>query len=228
MPDFWQTLSLPWQACLEETWDAYCADTVPVGAVVTDGLGNILARGRNHIYEPHGSNRYLSGTTLAHAEINALIQLERHAPNHFQVNGALIDPHACLLYTSTEPCPLCMGAFYMSGLRELHFASRDPFAGSINLLGKTPYLSRKTIRISGPQHAGLELAIICLYVDYALSAYGKHAQPVFDAWQAAIPGSLEPGGELHRTGQLTRMRQEGIPAAPTFNWLVDYVTDFTR
>jgi tRNA(adenine34) deaminase len=225
LSSFFQSLSLPWQACLTEAWSAYCTDNVPIGAVVTGASGNILSRGRNHIYERFNTDGYISGTTLAHAEVNALIRLERHAPNHFQVNGQIIDPHTCILYTATEPCPLCMGAFYMSGLRELHYASRDPFAGSVNLLGTTPYLSHKRIRVFGPQNPILEQVIMTLYVDYALGAYGELAQPVFDAWQAAVPGSLEPGERLHSTGQLRHLRQEGLEAAVAIDWLVNYLAE---
>ena len=47
----------------------------------------------------------------------------------------------------------------MSGLRELHYASRDPYAGSVNLLGATPYLQRKSIKIVGPELPGLEIVL---------------------------------------------------------------------
>jgi tRNA(Arg) A34 adenosine deaminase TadA len=126
-----------WQACLEEAWLAYCAGCVPVGAVVTDAAGRVLAYGRNQIWDTQGEEGCLSGHPLAHAEINALIQLPKEG----------IDPHTCTLYTTMEPCPLCLGAFYMSGVRQLRYASRDPYAGSTDLLGATPYLRRKPVRV---------------------------------------------------------------------------------
>jgi tRNA(Arg) A34 adenosine deaminase TadA len=33
----------------------------------------IVARGRNRIAEAHGVNRFISGTQISHAELNALI-----------------------------------------------------------------------------------------------------------------------------------------------------------
>ena len=104
---------------------------MPIGAVITDASGQILARGRNHSRD--GGPAPVHSHTLAHAEVNALLAL----------NSDHADPHTCILYTSCEPCPLCFGAFYMSGLRELRYASRDPFGDSVNLLGATPYLKRK-------------------------------------------------------------------------------------
>ena len=54
------------------------------------------------------------------------------------------------LYATLEPCPLCFSALYMSDVRKLVFAAADRYGGSTNLLGATPYLSRKPIEISGP------------------------------------------------------------------------------
>jgi tRNA(Arg) A34 adenosine deaminase TadA len=74
---------------------------VPIGAVVTDANGRILSRGRNRINERDVESEYLHGQTLAHAEINALIALGVHGDKR----------HELALYTTVEPCPLCLGAF---------------------------------------------------------------------------------------------------------------------
>ena len=95
----------------------------------------ILSRGRNRRHEPQGAGNFISGSRLAHAEINALILLPEDHP----------DRHNWILYTTMEPCPLCIGAIYMIGIRQFHYATRDPWAGSVNLLGATPYMSRKKI-----------------------------------------------------------------------------------
>ena len=133
-------LTPPWQACLEEAWSAYCAGCVPVGAVEADDAGLVISRGRNRIWEHQGEANTLYGYALAHAEINALACLPADGK----------DRHSLSLYTTLEPCPLCMGALYMSGLRQLHFAARDAYAGSADMLGATPYLSRKPIRVFSP------------------------------------------------------------------------------
>lgn len=49
-----------------------------------------------------------------------------------------------------------MGAIYMSGLRQVAYAARDPYAGSTNLLGTMPYLSRKPIQVTPPQDQMVE------------------------------------------------------------------------
>jgi len=81
--------------------------------VITDATGQIIARGRNRIYDDVGDGRHLHGHGLTHAEVNALVTVDYTG----------LDRQTCALYTTTEPCPLCIGAFYMSGLRELRYAS---------------------------------------------------------------------------------------------------------
>ncbi len=50
----------------------------------------------------------------AHAEIMA-IRLACRRLNDFQLNG-------CVLYTSCEPCPMCLGAIYWARLAKVFFA----------------------------------------------------------------------------------------------------------
>ncbi len=116
----WHNLSLQWQWCMEEAWASYCKGSLPIGAVVTDEQGNLLARGRNRIYEndiyeDDREDQILRGHRLAHAEMNALIN----------VNWVNVNPYKCTLYTTTEPCPLCVGAIRLTRIRTVHYASRD-------------------------------------------------------------------------------------------------------
>jgi tRNA(adenine34) deaminase len=196
----WEKLDPPWQASLELAWEAYCDDCYPIGAVVTDENGKILTRGRNRIYEKrtrHGRER---GNELAHAEVEALRALDFPA----------IDPHTCILYTTTEPCPMCMGTFYMSGLRTLHFASRDPYAGSVNLLGKTWYLSRKPIKVTGPDPL-LEPIVVALFVEQDVRIHSQElsTELFWEIYRGAIPNGVEFGLDLARKGTLQDLRKRG-------------------
>ena len=75
MVSFWLSLSLPWQACLEQAWLAYTAGSLPIGAVILDADGAIIARGRTRRHDPRTNDGLVSGSKLAHAELNALISL---------------------------------------------------------------------------------------------------------------------------------------------------------
>ncbi len=209
----WSDLLKPWQVCLELAWEAYCDDCIPIGAVVTGPDGEILARGRNRVYEkvkPGGVN----GAALAHAETEALQGLDLDA----------VDPHCCALYTTTEPCPMCMGTFYMSGVRTLHFAARDPYAGSTNMLGTTWYMSRKPIKISGPD-TRLETIVVALFAEQDSHFHNNQfpAGVFWEMYREAIPGGIELGLELARTGVLQGLRKQGATAQEVMEFLLSQV-----
>lgn len=128
----WASLALLWQACIEEAWTAYCHGSLPIGAAITDHAGVVLARGRNRIRETHCDPGLLAGHRLAHAEMNALLALDWSA----------VDPRACTLYTTTDPCPLCVGAARMTRLGAVEYASRDGAAGAADLFTANDFLRR--------------------------------------------------------------------------------------
>ncbi len=206
----WADKVHPWQACLEEAWEACCSGCVPIGAVVTGQEGEILARGRNRIFEDHAPAGMICQNELAHAEMNALISLGIDRG----------DRRTWALYTTTEPCPMCLGAFYMSGIRTLHYASRDPWAGSVNLLGTTPYLSRKPIQVHGPQPGeatgALEGVVFALFVAWECSHYHERFSLVSERMHAISPAAVNAGRLLSETGQLARMIETGCTAAQVY------------
>jgi tRNA(adenine34) deaminase len=208
----WEGLSPLWQACLEEAWAAFCAGSLPIGSVVAGPDGSILARGRNRILESHGETGLLFGHTLAHAEMNALAVL----PNHGMINRT-----ECILYSTMEPCPMCMGAVYMSAVRTIHFAARDAWAGSTNLLKTTPYLSHKPVRAFGPQAGVLEDVLVALMVGFDLKKGREAWNPVFTAWQKDSPRGVQYGRALYETRGLEELRQAGTPAPDVFNYLLN-------
>jgi tRNA(Arg) A34 adenosine deaminase TadA len=67
----------------------------PFGAVVVKD-GQIIGKGNNRVTS--------SNDPTAHAEVEAIRDACRHLGS-FQLEG-------CVLYTSCEPCPMCLGAIY--------------------------------------------------------------------------------------------------------------------
>jgi len=217
---FWDNLSPAWQACLEEAWAADCAGSVPIGAAVADAHGQVIGRGRNRIADksaprdaaPEGdqrANRAVFHHDLAHAELNALLSLpivdwDKTTPNN---------PRQWTLYTTMEPCPLCLGAFYMSGLRQLHYAARDTYAGSVNLLGATPYLSRKPIQVAGPQPE-LEPLSVALAIESLLQGSSmERSQWACDQWRPTVPLGVALGKHLFGHHILQPLRAAQATAA---------------
>jgi tRNA(Arg) A34 adenosine deaminase TadA len=106
----WHTLALPWQTCVEEAWAAYCAGSIPIGAAITDANGQIIACGRNRIFELTAEDGYLCGTRLAHAEVNALLKLDadkkRVGLHDLLDRRALPAVHRRNSYGAGQPCAL--------------------------------------------------------------------------------------------------------------------------
>lgn len=182
--------------------------TIPIGAVVVDREGTIVSQGRNRIFDHEAPLGQVAGTAIAHAELNALLQLKRSDSSR----------STYAIYTAVEPCPLCAGAIYMSSLREVHYAARDGYAGSTNLYGATPYLQVKPIRVHGP-HAGLEDVVMTLNVEYFIRNGERHRlQDLLDRWGIDTPKSVALGQALTDSGELQY--------AAKHNWTAGQVVDF--
>lgn len=207
----WVDLAAPWQACLEEAWSAYCAGSKPIGAVVVDKDGEIISRGRNHLRDDAANAGEVYRNELAHAELNALVKISHLSKNTL---------HQSILYTILQPCPLCFGALYMSGVRELRFAARDAYAGSDNLLGKTPYLSVKPIRVTAPQDAELEEMVIAFFAADTLSESSVRPDVVVEAERRIRPQAVDFGEYLFQEKWLPRMRDQKILAKAMYDNLI--------
>ncbi len=86
----------------------------PFGAVIVKD-GKIIARGFNKVTS--------SNDPTAHAEVVAI----REACNvlgSFQLTG-------CEIYTSCEPCPMCLGAIYWARPDKMYFANTKTDAAAI-------------------------------------------------------------------------------------------------
>jgi hypothetical protein len=91
------------------------------------------------------------------------------------------DPHKVTLYALLEPCPLCVGAIYMAGVRKVVFGAHDAYAGSADLLGKTQYMSLKPVEISFYNDAELALVVTALHAAAVLTRMPEKAEAVLGA-----------------------------------------------
>ena len=149
-------LEAPWDEVFELMWEAYRAGTVPVGAVVTDESGAIVARGRNRIFdEPAG--RELGASRLAHAEINALSALSSDRTYE-----------GWTLWSALEPCHLCLSAAHSVRVGTVRFAGRDHYGGATGkLVPSVDHLAHPLV-VEGPLdgEAGRipELLLVALFL----------------------------------------------------------------
>ena len=135
--DGWRELDEPWRASLELAWEAYLAGTIPVGSVVAAPEGRIVARGRNRVFEPPGHG--VSGSRLAHAEVDALAQLP--------VTDRYRDH---VIYSTLEPCLLCTAATLLTTVGRIEYAASDPFGGGCSGAIDTAHWRRSAPEIAPP------------------------------------------------------------------------------
>jgi len=206
----WTSLSPAWQAALEQAWEAGRAGSIPIGAVITTAAGEVIARGRNHIFDPAPSGR-IGLCSLAHAEINALLDF----------NAKIHNPHTVILHTSMEPCPQCLGSIYMAGIRTVRYAARDPYAGSTNLLGATPYLSRKPVRAYPPEDPRLETMLAALVLGFDLKRSDEsHYQSILEPpFLEVLPRAVRLSRWLNEDSRLAQAWQQYACAQEFFDWL---------
>ena len=112
---------------MNETWVPYVraalveaqiamdvSDDVPVGAVIVDEKGEIIARGRNE--------RELSKDPTAHAEILAIREAAEKLGD-WRLNGMT-------LVVTLEPCVMCAGAIQAARINKVVFGAWDEKVGA--------------------------------------------------------------------------------------------------
>jgi tRNA(adenine34) deaminase len=90
------------------------SDDVPVGAVIVNEQGEIIARGRNE--------RELSGDPTAHAEILAIREAAAKLGD-WRLNGLT-------LVVTLEPCVMCAGAIQAARISRVVFGAWDEKVGA--------------------------------------------------------------------------------------------------
>jgi tRNA(adenine34) deaminase len=106
------------QLALQEARAAQQAGEVPVGALVCDAAGNVLASDHNR--------RERNSDPTAHAEIEVL----RHAAaqlGNWRLTG-------CTLVVTLEPCTMCAGALVLARVSRVVYGATDPKAGAVGSL----------------------------------------------------------------------------------------------
>ncbi|MCJ7421392.1 nucleoside deaminase [Sphingomicrobium astaxanthinifaciens] len=108
-------LPAPMRQALDLAAAAAAAGEVPVGAVVTDPRGRVVARAENRMRR--------DADPTAHAEMVA-IRAAAAALGSERLVG-------CQLFVSLEPCAMCAGAIALARLARLTYAAEDPKGGAV-------------------------------------------------------------------------------------------------
>lgn len=100
------------------------AGELPIGSVVVID-GEIISRGQ--------ANHQRTKNQLSHAELNALLS---------GAEKLWSDYKRAILFTTVEPCPMCLGAVVMADIPHIIFAKYDRVVHSQLSVETNPYIRR--------------------------------------------------------------------------------------
>jgi len=103
-------------AAIKQALQAKDNGEIPVGAVLTDKHGNIVAESGNLTICDHDPT--------AHAEINVIRARCK------ELGTQRIPDHD--LYVTLEPCPMCASAISNARIRRVYYGAYDPKSGGID------------------------------------------------------------------------------------------------
>jgi len=110
---------------INEARSALARGDRPIGAVIVHN-GEIIARGSN-AYSTKKSN-------IEHAEMRTL----RACASFLQEHG-----QECIIYTTVEPCVMCLGAIVMSEIRSIVFGMHDNWIKPKLAIENVPHLKKR-------------------------------------------------------------------------------------
>ena len=125
----------------------------PFGAVIVRN-GEVIAAAGNSVI--------IDNDPTAHAEVNA-IRRACASTGSFKLDG-------CIVYSSCEPCPMCLSALYWAGVSRIYYGNTAADADRINFGDNFIYKE-----IDKPH---LERAIPCIHME------GTSAIESFNKWDA--------------------------------------------
>ena len=127
----------------------------PFGAVIVKD-GEVIAAAGNSVT--------LDNDPTAHAEVNA-IRRACALTHNFKLDG-------CVVYSSCEPCPMCLSALYWAGVSRIYFGNTTADADRINFGDDFIYKE-----IERPL---LDRAIPCIHME------GTDATDAFNKWAGKV------------------------------------------
>ena len=205
----WSDLSVQWKTVFDEAWRAFCFGSTPIGAALFDKSGRLILSDRNRSREADTVNREIS-----HAEANALRRLDTDSSNSREA----------ILYTSMEPCPMCMGMILMGHIKEVRSAAYDSYCGMVHLTKTEPYYIGKNINCI---YVGGEAELFQLTVQsyYELrhierGASGKVLSKFFETNSKAV----DIAKLLYKDKTLDRVAQDGVPCAEVYDLIMNMQT----
>lgn len=110
----WSGLDDCWQEAFRQAWEALRTGNIAVGACAATPDGAIVHAARNRVTDGKGPPGEIFGSSLAHAEMNALARLP------FRTTTLVT------MTTTLEPCIQCSAAIRLGPVAAVRYAGADP------------------------------------------------------------------------------------------------------
>lgn len=97
---------------------------IGVGAVLVNKNGDIIQRGHNHLFYPYFRSDL-------HAEMDVMTKFEERYKN-------ITSMKEFILFTSLEPCPMCLTRLICSGVHKIIYGAEDKEGANVKELNCMP------------------------------------------------------------------------------------------
>jgi len=111
--------------CLQQAFIAAEEGNFGVGAILVDNSEGSILHARNKVFHPYFR-------TDRHAEMEVITEFEMSS------KGAVV-PASHTLFSSLEPCPMCLTRILISGVGTTFYAAANEAGGMGGLLGHLPH-----------------------------------------------------------------------------------------
>jgi len=135
---------------LEEAVAAAKEGNYGIGAcLIREATGEVIQRGHNRIFKPYFRSDL-------HAEMDTLTGYEE------KIKAQTTELEGLVLYTSLEPCPMCLARIITSGVQKVYYLAPDPYGGMVHLYRNLPPIWQEIARgrIFEPAQCSPELKAI--------------------------------------------------------------------
>jgi len=119
------------ERAIAEARAAASEGNAPTGALIVQG-DDILGIAHN--------TKTTDSSGFAHAELNALLQAKNKLGRH---------PEGVTIYSTLEPCAMCLGAITFAGIRAVVYGARDPEGGATRMFREHLVYSRLMPEVIG-------------------------------------------------------------------------------
>ena len=206
----WTDMDAIWRRAMTLAWTSFCEGNLPIAAVLTDPEGHIVSEGRNHFYK---SMRF-AYAKLDHAEAECLqtlpVELHPGIRNY-------------ILYTTMEPCPMCMGTIVMADVRHVKIAAHDPWAGAADICNSNRYLADKHMDIQflpDDPYGNLQVALM----GYPELSRGREEGPVWRAFVQRYPVGAHVAERLFADRTLDEFLAQGVSAETAIGYVLSQLS----